>query len=368
LAGRLARLIIILLAIWAASCATPPSFQGEGGILDNPVSVAISGRYGYVTNANFDQSGEGRGFIAVVDLWRALSNRKDCIVNWVFTDPFIADIKISPDGKTAYIANRDRSQIQLMDLHDPVHPKFIDLDPQKPGFQGIRTGIQPVTMTINRAGTRMYVADVGSGDIAMVDLEENYVIRHTHIASGVSEIALDPQEQYCYITNKRMGTISVLDASTNEFVTSFTPSKGKRRSHGDIRGIAFSKDGTVGYAGVRGPDGVLAFDTSKIPVYAEDAPFDWIPTGIAPSGIALSLDGTELWCLNYQGGSIVILDTLINQPKFVIHAGAGPFHIVFFDHLIPEDPDHAFALVTNFLSHNLSLYDVRTKEYIWAIP
>ena len=93
-------ILAVMTAMLLCSCAESEEYSGDGGILDSPIGVAVYGQYAYVTNANYDLSGDGKGWVAVIDLKIALSDWKHCIVYRLFSDPYLGDILIKKDRTT----------------------------------------------------------------------------------------------------------------------------------------------------------------------------------------------------------------------------------------------------------------------------
>ena len=351
----------------ATGCDVPPPFSGDGGILDSPISVAIYGDYAYVTNANFDLSGNKNGWIAVVDIPTSLRNRKQCIINRVIADPYLGEIIITKDGKLAYIANRRRDTILLMDLSDPRFPELIDLDPGQSGLQGIPVGIEPVGMALSPDETTLFVANVGSGDLSMVDTVNRRLIKNEKLGSGINAVAVDPKGEYAYISNKGVNSISLMDIESGKFVTSFSVGDPQGGFGQDTRGIAFSKDGKYAYIAAREPPALMVVDTEKLPHNPERAVIEFIPMDSQPAAVVTSPDGSEIWVTNFNSSNAYVVDAQFHNVIDVVETGVGPYDLAFTPEN-PRDPGHHFVYITNFFSHSLSLIDGRTKDYIWAIP
>lgn len=348
-------------------CEEPPAFSGEGGILDSPIGVAIHGDYAYVTNANFDLSGDKEGWIAVVDIPLSLRNRKTCIINRVFTDPFLGEIIIDQAGAVAYVANRKRDEVWLFDLSDPIRPEPIDLNEQAAGVQGIKVGIEPVGMALSPDETLLFVANVRSGDLSIVDVLDLRLIKNERLGSGINAVAVDPQGRYAYVTNKGVNSIAMLDIETGSFVTSFSVGDPRTGLGQDTRGIAFSADGRYIYIATRDPASLMVVDADKLPHYPDRAVVEYIPMDSKPTAVEISPDGSEIWVANFNSSNVYVVDAMYHNILDVVEVGVGPYDIAFSNE-IPDGSGHHFAYITNFFSHNISLIDATSKDYVWAIP
>ena len=358
---------LFAIAVAMVACEAPTQEFGEGGALDSPIGIAIHGDYAYITNANFDLSDDKEGWIAVIDLYTALRNRKKCILNRMITEPYIGDIVINDEGSLAYIANRKQDLVMLVDLSDPVNPEIIDMEPEKKGIQGIKVGIAPVALALSPDETFLFAANVGSGDLSIIDTATRKLIKNERLGAGINAVAVDPEGKYVYVSNKGLNSISLLEIETGKFVTSFAVGDQRSGIGQDTRDIDFSKDGRYAYISAGEPPSIMVVDTDKLPHYPDRAVIEYIPMDSKPTAVKLSPDGSELWVANYFSSAVYVVDTYYHEIIDVVDTGIGPYDIAFFPGT-PQDPDHYYALVTCFYAHNLSLIDARSKELIWAIP
>lgn len=362
-------LLCAIFAMVLGGCEELPPYDGEGGILDSPIYAEVYDKYVYVTNANFDLSGDQEGWLALIDIAESLRNRKTCIVNRVYTDPYLGDFVIDKNRGIGYLASREKNKITLVDLSDPGYPEIMDLNKDLDGIQGIPVGIEPLGLALSEDGSLLLVANAGSGDISFVDTNERRLIKNERLSSGINAVTLDPSERYAYVTNNKFNSVSVVEIESGKFQASFAVGDVRADIAQDTRGIAFSEDGQYAFVAAHEPPSLMVVDTEKIPYYPEEAVIEFIPMDTDPTGVKLSPDGTEIWVSNYYSSSIFIVDAEYHIVTDVLDAGLGPYDIEFAPSpIIDEDPGHYFAYVVNFLSHNVFLYDVPSKEVIWAIP
>jgi YVTN family beta-propeller protein len=360
-------IVAISAGIFYSGCAEQDEFSGEGGVLDSPVSLAVFGDYAYVANSNFDLSDDGDGWLSVIHIPTAIRNRKQCIVSRVNTEPFLGQILINREGTIAYVAGRKQNRVLLFDLSDPERPEQIDTDPSEDGVQGIQVGVEPVGLALARDEQILLVANVGSGDLSIVDLSKSRLIRNLRLGWGITRVAVDPEGRYAYVTNKGINSISVIEIETARFVAGFSVGDPNTGLDQDTRGVAFSKDGKYAYIAVRRPPSLAVIETEKLPYYPERAVQQYIPMDNQPSAVAVTPDGKEIWVANYASSSVFVIDARSHTVSDVVQVGTGPYDIAFSTEN-PDDPGHYYTFIANFLSHNVSLLDSRTKDYIWAIP
>lgn len=363
----LALLFFVGIVILSLNCEEPPAFEGEGGILDSPMSIVVRGNYAYVINANFDQSQNGDGWIAVIDIAQSLVNRKDCIIYRMFMDPFISDMVINKAGTLAYIANRKKQLVSLVDLTDPTKPELLDLDPIEDGHQGIQTGIEPVGLALSLDESLLFVACVGSGDLSIIDTEKQTLIKNIDLGWGINTIVPDPTGKYIWVSNKGVNAVYIVEIATGNFLASFAVGDPHTDTDQDLRGMTFSADGKFAYVAASDPPSLMVIDVDKLPYYPNQAVLKYIPMDSSPAGVTLSPDGKEIWVANFSANSIYVVDAQTNDIIDFVWVGLGPYKIAFSEE-DPRDPGHYWVYTANFASHNLSLLDSQTKDYIWAIP
>jgi YVTN family beta-propeller protein len=112
-----------------------------------------------------------------------------------------------------------------------------------------------------------------------------------------------------YVTNFADGTISVIDTSTNELVTTIVLPMGSFPT-----GIAITPDGTRAYV-TRGPTGneVLVIDTATNTILSSISPF------VEPAAIAITPDGTHAYVVNETFTNFIsVIDTNLNTVSTTI--------------------------------------------------
>ena len=356
----------VVLAALACACGEMPTYQGQGGVFDSPVGIAIHWPYAYVTNANFDLSDDKKGKINVVDLRLALTRRDKAVIHSTKTDPYLAKIVLSLDGRTAYVAGRRNNNILYFDLTDPERPEPIDLDPDEDGTQGVGVSKQPFGLALSPDGRDLYVACISQGNITIVDLETNKIAQTVQLTSGVSEVKFDPTGTYAYVTNRIQQTVTLLEAGSGAIAGTFEPGPPTTLTGYDNRGLDFTPDGRYLFIAARSPGALLMIDTDKLPLYPQRALLRTLPTDLGPTGVAVTPDGREAWVCNFDGDTVAAFHAETGELLRVMRGIAGPYDIKIFED--GDHPGHYYALTANFQGHNLTLLDVLTKEVIWAIP
>lgn len=125
-------------------------------------------------------------------------------------------IAVKSDGKTAYVASQRDGCVYVLNTADPAKPV---LAATIPNF------CHPAALLLNRAQTRLFIANAGSDTISVVDTSTNRVIstvllRPSNVADlpGVSPsgLALSPDEKALYASLGDFNAVAVIDTQTDQ--------------------------------------------------------------------------------------------------------------------------------------------------------
>lgn len=170
------------------------------------------------------------------------------------------EVAVSPDGKTAVIANYGAqtpgSSLTIIDVPGKKALKTIDLgEYRRPhGIVWLKDKQVVVTAEGNKAllvvdlntgkisnavvtnqnvshmvvvspkHGRAFVANIGSGSVTVIDLKTNERITDIQTGAGAEGIDISPNEKEVWVTNRAANTVSVIDADSLK-VTATLPSK-----------------------------------------------------------------------------------------------------------------------------------------------
>jgi YVTN family beta-propeller protein len=170
------------------------------------------------------------------------------------------EVAVSPDGKTAVIANYGAqtpgNSLTIIDLPGKKAIKTIDLgEYRRPhGIVWLKGNQVVVTAEGNKAllvvdintgkitnavvtnqnvshmvvvspkHSRAFVANIGSGSVTVIDLKANERITDIPTGAGAEGIDISPNEKEVWVTNRAANTVSVIDADSLK-VTATLPSK-----------------------------------------------------------------------------------------------------------------------------------------------
>jgi len=84
-----------------------------------------------------------------------------------------------------------------------------------------------------------------------------------------------------------------------------------------------------------------------------------IPVGLAPSGVAITPDGSRVYVTNQSGGDVSVIDRSTNTVIATVPVGFGPFGIA-----ISNDGTRAYVA----LRASISVIDTSTSAVVATIP
>lgn len=197
-----------------------------------------------------------------------------------------------------------------------------------------------------RAESLVYVVNVGSHDVSVIDGTTNGVVATIPVAQQPNGIAVTPDGQRVYVSSFLTDSVAVIDAATRAVVGSIPVGV-------EPVGVAVSPDGARIYVANRGSNSVSVIDR------ATDAVVATVDDGIGPgsNGIALTPDGTRAYVNNAfsrQPGTLSVIDTDTAMVVAGIEVAPNPKRVAI-------APGGRTAYVGNFRSWNISVVDVPTN-------
>ncbi len=329
--------------------ANPPAIERvdlvAGKVLDTiplaggiPWAIAITpnGHTAYVTESRFASS-NGPG-----------SNRTDDVVPIdIATDKVGAPIRvglgpisiaISPDGRTAYVANMGTSHTDRgrMVVADDYTVTPIDTSTNRPG-RSIYVGPGPGAVAVSPDGNTLYVALTGtpgtpSYDVVPVDLRTRKIARAIHVGVAPMAIAITPDGKTAYVADTgwpqiKGDTVTPIDIATGR--------AGNPIRVGDAPfSIAITPDGETAYVVNNNYSRGTRFTVTPIDI-ASNTPEKPIVVGMGAYFITISPDGHTAYVLNMAsfpnvaGNTMTPIDTRTNTTEPAIQVGSDPVSMAF---------------------------------------
>ncbi len=277
------------------------------------------------------------------------------------------EVSVAPDGRLAVVSNygsreRPGSSVSIVDLAEPREVRRIELTPHTrphgvawfaPDRLAVTTegsqhllvldphagrivGAWPTwqetshMVAVTRDGRRAYVANIGSGSVTAVTLEDDSGPRSVQTGAGTEALAVRPDGREVWVAARAAGRLVTLDTTT------LTATRDVDLPGVPIR-IAFDPAGTTAYATCAGSAEVVAFDASTgrelrrrrldLPLAPDSAqrPFAGLAPGSAlPVGLAVAPDGRSIYVAATMADKVAQLEAATLEVIRTIDVGGEP--------------------------------------------
>jgi cysteine-rich repeat protein/YVTN family beta-propeller protein len=273
-----------------------------------------------------------------------LSNLDDPSVTVVDTTSLTETATIPlPGTPSAIVAGASVTRVYVSYLNDTPSGGLAVIDVATHAVRTVSFGQVAAGLDVDAAEGRAFVADVN--EVAVVDLAGPSVA--TTFSDGTRfpfDVAIDHATGRLYVTNFD-GFVSVHDGTTFAPIASIP-------TDFDLQTIALSRDSTVGAA--RSGVGITIFDTSTNTAIGE------VPTGVTPSEMVVTDDGTTVWALAKETNLALAID-VATLAMTTIPVGNAPRGLAF-------DARGAELFVGNSADRTLSVVDPVMKTVVTTVP
>jgi YVTN family beta-propeller protein len=99
-------------------------------------------------------------------------------------------------------------------------------------------------VAVNPATNRVYVANMGSGTVAVIDGAADRVVATIPVGLHPAQLAVNPETNRVYVTNRRSASVSVVDGAANRVIATIPITSGpatEGRTRLPTRGRAISR-------------------------------------------------------------------------------------------------------------------------------
>jgi YVTN family beta-propeller protein len=281
-------------------------------------------------------------------------------------------IVFSPATKKVYAVDSSQGEVQI--YADPGSE-----------MHRVKVGAAPVSIAVNSASGRVYVANAGDGTVSVIDGKSDLVMATIPIGSHPYSIAADSATGKVYVTHTFGDQLTILDGATNTAVEVKTGSS-------DLIAIN-SRTATIyllGYGGaVMALDGTshkmtslpvgrhawaLTLNDATGTVYVariEDADLaavnghssgiSILPAGAIPCAIAVNSKADTLYVANYGDGTVTVINSTTGRATATIPVGEHPKAIAF-------DPISNQVYVANTSSGTVTVIDAENVAVVATLP
>jgi YVTN family beta-propeller protein len=124
------------------------------------------------------------------------------------------DVKMSPDGKTLYVANQGRHGVSLVDPETMTETAFL------------RTGTGAHGLNVSRDATILYVSNRMAGTISLIDFATQTVIGTWNVGGSPDMIQVSADGSQLWVSNRFHGSVSVIDTRNGQVVATVATGAG----------------------------------------------------------------------------------------------------------------------------------------------
>ena len=217
---------------------------------------------------------------------------------------------LAPNGRVAYIANRDAGIVTVFDTTLGKATAQIPIEAGPPQF-----------VTFSPDGKTAYItvtnADYTKNFVVFIETRTNRVV--TTVPVGLRPFApvTSPNGRFLYVPLHNEGRVEVLDTTTGQEVDSYAVAP-------NPHWMAVSTDGRTGYTANHESNVVSVLDLT-----AHGRVITTIPVGTSPHSISLSPDGKQVSVVCFNSNDVWIIDVATNTVVKTIPIGAKPQDITY---------------------------------------
>ena len=224
-----------------------------------------------------------------------------------------SQVRMSPDGRTAYVSNQDAATITVIDV---AMNRAIDTITVADGSI-LTTGLSP-------DGTRLYALTDFYG-VFVTDVSTGSVVGWiSPSATGalLTGVAFHPFSPCMFIAARDEGKVRTVDLTTNTVIRTDSVLGGR------IQNVAVSRDGSELYATDIERSKLIVWDlVSLSPLFQEHA--IGAPVTRNAFDVVVTQDNAQLYVTTLADGAVFVLDRAVRTPVDTIVTGGSPRYIGF---------------------------------------
>ncbi len=245
------------------------------------------------------------------------------------------------------------------------------------------------TLTTGSLSGLIYVQNMDSNNISVIDLATNTVLRNITLDGALQNIKLSEDQQTLYIItrNRDSGTILMLDTTINEITNERVFTQVSAQDVAFFNDTLYLSDAIGGRILVMNSNGTLMheIDIGPRPQFIEVRPdgqvlyvtraggsisvvdleqnivIKEIDSGNISHSLSFANNGARLFVVNAENDTLSVIDSHKHEIIKTIPVGDNPRYVVL-------NPDETLAYVTNTDSNTVSLVDTQLIELVNEIP
>jgi YVTN family beta-propeller protein len=249
----------------------------------------------------------------------------------------------------------------------------------------IAVGKQPNAIAIDPGANRIYVVNVGSGNVSVIDGATDRVVATVPTDTRPYAIGIDTALHRAYVTNTFSDKVTVIDGATNSAQQvpvgskDFVETDARRRraffiSYEDPAltmldanraihredlglshpwGLAIDEQRGIVYVTEIGKDTLVAY-------HEDDGKTDRVATRSMPDAVAVDESANKVYVANYAADSVTVIDGATMKPVATVAVGHLP-------QALAVDGKRHLVFVANTHSNNVTVIDGATDRALATI-
>ncbi|WP_138731567.1 serine/threonine-protein kinase [Modestobacter excelsi] len=250
-------------------------------------------------------------------------------------------IQVAPNGRFAYIANRDAGVVTVFDTALAAVTATITIDAGPPQFIAFSPDGRTAYVTV-------FNKDFTVNDVVFLDTATNEVSKTVPVGHRPYAPATTPDGRLLYVPSHNDGRVDIVDTTNGEVV-------GNVPTPPNPHWVAFSKDGKFFYTADHESGVVTVFDSATNGLITQ------IPVGRAPHSLAVSPDGTRVSVVNFESNTLSVIDTATNAVVATVDIGLRPQDVTY-------APDGKHLYTANVDDGTVDVVDTTTNVVTARIP
>lgn len=182
-------------------------------------------------------------------------------------------------------------------------------------------GRKPSAIVLDEAAGKIYVGNLGTWDVAVIDLEEKKEVNAFDATFGINDMLLAGPENNLYIS------AAGNEVEINDSILTLDMKGGGRIDKLKVGGkpvsMALSPDGRIIYVITQKDAQLKALNVANGEIIAQ------CPLGGEPGDVTLSKDGSKAYVANVLDGTVLIVDIHTYSVIKTIKAGVTPKALVY---------------------------------------
>ena len=280
---------LIYVAMSGTPVSAPPQLDAQG----NPIFKR--GKDDDDDDAEADKSADGIGIVDVAS--RKLKGK-------IFAGSDPEEFALSKDGKQIYVSNEDTKSASVVNIAASKVEHIIPI------------GQEPEGVAVTPDGKQFYVTCESGGDVYVIETSGYTIAGHFKVEPRPRTVAFLPSAGVAFVPSESVGLLNVVDSNDFKLLKSITLPTGARPMS-----VRLSNDGRYLYVSNGRLGTVSVIDAHSYEVVGS------IPVGKRPWGIALSPDGKYLFTANGPSDDVSVVDLKTNTEIKKIKAGKSPWSV-----------------------------------------